>query len=590
MGTNIVLPALDGAPRPLPVAAQTPLQEFEQASALKSQAGQQQIQQQQATALSQQNQMAAMQLKDEQLRRQLAPQFVQKDADGKPTGFDSDGLYNSMLQQGADPLTIQNMRMKQVEFQKSLIGLSDAQSARLEKVHDAMYDAIQSVEGVQNKTYKPAAAAPTIPNASGVPSFMLPNASPSQGGPEQAAPPEPPVGQRPLTPEAQAAYHQQLMQLAQNGVPIGGMRPQIHNEAELEQSKAELGLYKQAQNNAAREATTAEAVNKGKQAAAEAAKAEWIGSDGIFTNIRTGQVIHSGGSPTLQAFQEYVGKGGDPLTFAAHQAQQEAAVTQPYRIQTAMAEGKARQLIQGMGESVYAFTPDGNRTLMSKTEALQTPGVKAMVPVTEKAIGDDILLNNRLTDVNQKINQYEQSLNGIGSTISAKDQSNIAAIMGKQAFRIGAFGTEVPVDRLNAALDKENIKGLSDDAIKTLAAYYNARESLVGYNRVLSGSARGGEKQMELSLDTLPNPGTADARYAKESINQFKQNLQIVGQGIPIIPGVARPEQWQQAHPLNQTQPAANPVGALKIGQPATVRGKQMTVTAVHPDGSFDAK
>jgi hypothetical protein len=120
---------------------------------------------------------------------------------------------------------------------------------------------------------------------------------------------------------------------------------------------------------------------------------------------------------------------------------------------------------------------------------------------------------------------------------------------------VGAFGSEVPVDRLNAALDKENIKGLSDDAVKLLAAYYNARESLVGYNRVLSGSARGGEKQMEVNQDTLPNPGTTDPRYAKESMNQFRQNLKIVGQGLPVIPGIKRPDEWSPAPGTAQQNP-----------------------------------
>jgi hypothetical protein len=88
---------------------------------------------------------------------------------------------------------------------------------------------------------------------------------------------------------------------------------------------------------------------------------------------------------------------------------------------------------------------------------------------------------------------------------------------------------------------------------------------------VLSGSARGGEKQMELSLDTLPNPGTADPRYAKEGMTQFKQNLQIVGQGLPVIPGIKRPDEWQSSAPVTKMYQghtyAQQPDGSWKLSQ-----------------------
>jgi hypothetical protein len=120
------------------------------------------------------------------------------------------------------------------------------------------------------------------------------------------------------------------------------------------------------------------------------------------------------------------------------------------------------------------------------------------------------------------------------------------------------------VDRLNATLQKENIAGLSDDAKKLLVSYYNARESMQGYQRVLSGTGRANEKAMELNLDALPNPATADKSYAAESLSQFRENLGIVGQGIGRIPGIKTPEEIEQGalstqEPKTSTQRQAGP-------------------------------
>ena len=93
MSVGIPLPELD-VTKPSPAPPPDALAEFQRAAALKTAAGQQQIQQQQVQGMSQQNQMQAMQLKDQQTLRDLATtgNYVQKDSDGKITGFDYDRL------------------------------------------------------------------------------------------------------------------------------------------------------------------------------------------------------------------------------------------------------------------------------------------------------------------------------------------------------------------------------------------------------------------------------------------------------------------------------------------------------------------
>lgn len=244
----------------------------------------------------------------------------------------------------------------------------------------------------------------------------------------------------------------------------------------------------------------------------------------------------------LKAAQDAVTKAGEQVG-AIEKDVAVAKQTQPLKIEQARVEGQTRQLIQGMTEPVYAFDPKtGKKSLMSKTDALQA-GIKTMLPVTEKEVSDDTMLNNRLADVHQKIARYEESLK---QSVNSSDQTNMAALLDSQKLRIGAFGTEFPTGRFDAMLQKENLQGLSPAARDQLVAYRNAREALVGYNRVLSGSGKSSDKALELQEQTLPDPSISDKDFSSRAITQFKENLGIVGQGLPTIPGVKSPEEWEQ--------------------------------------------
>lgn len=221
------------------------------------------------------------------------------------------------------------------------------------------------------------------------------------------------------------------------------------------------------------------------------------------------------------------------------------------------------QLIKGIEQPVYAFKPDGSKELMSATQAIQA-GIKTMTPVTGKEVGEDTMLTNRLGDVRQKLARYEQAMQ---KDISAKEKGNLAALLDAQKLRIGAFGTEFPVARFDAAMNAENLKDLSPAARDQLVAYRNMREALVGYNRVLSGSARSGEKQFEVSEQTIPDPSTADRDMASRSFRDFRENLGVVGQGLPRIPGVKSPEEIesQVTNPAT-SQPKKSTSKAAKYG------------------------
>ena len=344
MGQSISLPELE-IPKPAVPPTPDALSQFQRASQLQTQAADQQAIQAQTTGQEQQNQAQALALKDEQLRRSLAPQYVQKDENGKPTGFDYQGLYSAMLAGGADPKTVQGLQMSQAQMQSALIGLSDKQLEHQDNVNDKLYSTLESVRSAWKqsdptlgKTPAPGGAPPQPANASGMPSFALPNAG-APGPPTQVPQQEPLKAVVP--PEAQAAYQQGIVSLAHQGIPIGNLKPVLTSYDDLDQAESGLALHKQQLNDAKEQAATAEAAGKGAQGQAEAEAANWKGNDGIFVNLKTGQVINAGGNPTQQAFQEYIAKGGDPLNFAAEQAQREL----PGKLQLATAEERARQAI-----------------------------------------------------------------------------------------------------------------------------------------------------------------------------------------------------------------------------------------------------
>ena len=238
-----------------------------------------------------------------------------------------------------------------------------------------------------------------------------------------------------------------------------------------------------------------------------------------------------------------------------------SAENSPQAIAGAAAKAKAVDEAKGSNENVYANTPEGQTVLMSKgqAEANNLPYSKVGTP----QIAKDRQLNNRLADVNQKLARYEltlqEPLKTTWNPLKDNDATAIAHILQDDKFKAGLFGLELPVDWLNKISNKEFKGELSPSAQKRLVAYYNAREALVGYQAVLSGSGRSNEKAMQLNLDALPSPIDPD-NYAAESLKQFKENVKIAGQGLPVIPGVKTPAEMER-----EVNPAPDEFGMVPV-------------------------
>lgn len=227
----------------------------------------------------------------------------------------------------------------------------------------------------------------------------------------------------------------------------------------------------------------------------------------------------------------------------------------------------------GRGRTIYggqvgtAFDPQTNEYVQTTPQDAQANGYKQFQKLGAKEQEDNRQLNNRLADVAQKITRYEGMLN---QPLSQDDKDMISGVLSRDDFQLGAHafgaGVEIPIDRLNQYLDAHNVKNMSPQAKQTLLAYENAREAMTGYQRVLSGSGRSSDKNLELNLNTLPSPVMPND-YIKEGIRQFKENVNIAGQGLPRMPGITRAKDiFAAAEPVQVQIPGQSP-GTIPRGK-----------------------
>ena len=105
----------------------------------------------------------------------------------------------------------------------------------------------------------------------------------------------------------------------------------------------------------------------------------------------------------------------------------------------------AGQAQQGR-ELGYAFDPKTQQTVAATQAEANGQGLTAWRKVGENDIRQDTLLNNRLTDVTNKINRYNQTLQ---TALSDSDKGNIAGL--QTDLKLDTSGISVPFDRVNAA-------------------------------------------------------------------------------------------------------------------------------------------
>lgn len=179
-------------------------------------------------------------------------------------------------------------------------------------------------------------------------------------------------------------------------------------------------------------------------------------------------------------------------------------------------------------------------------------------------------LNTRLADVATKITRYEDTMQ---APLSSKDRGLLASALEDDKLKASVFGAEIPVDWMNQLAKSSYINQMSTEGAKRLYAYMNARESIQGYQRVLTGGSRSSDKGLELNLQTVPGP-LIDADKANEGLNQFKENVQLANQGIARMKGIPTAGDILRNNESVQVQiPGHNP-GTIKRGRLAEFQRK----------------
>jgi hypothetical protein len=357
-----------------------------------------------------------------------------------------------------------------------------------------------------------------------------------------------PAEQRPM------AYQQQLMGLKQRGIDISQLPPQYPGDQAFALIGATVKTHTQMVDEALKSSEVAKNTAQAGKDTAESGKIAAEMPGGTMYSPSDNQLYGLSTNPNTkdtpqgrQAAAMLTQKQQEKLQLTGAEAgARMAAENSPQAIAGAVNKKKALDAATGAGEQVYATNQSGQTVLMAKGDAIAAGFGYTRVGAHQ--ISEDRQLNNRLADVRQKIAQYESSFQqplASNGWFSQSDKHLIAQVLGDDKFHLGISHTELPVDWMNKLGRSSLYSSMSPQARQRMIAYFNAREAIQGYQRVLTGSGRSSEKAMELNLDTLPAPIDPES-YAGNALKAFKQNVVVAGQGMPILPGVKTPDEIEQ--------------------------------------------
>lgn len=258
---SIPLPALDIRP---PQQQPGPLQNYIALSNLLGARQQREIQQQQLIGAQQANQLQALQLKDANTLRQLSLQFVTRDKDGTPTGFDSEGFVNAAAQANVSPQTLMGLQNSMVDFKSKMLRLTKDQLATQDALNKGYYERLEGLRALTDPTQRQFAY-------QGALNWAKQNGADTSGFPQQA-----PDNDALSAYETNLGMHAQAIQDAKDVQSTATSKAQQDeaeaNTAKVQKETSQLGQitpaieYEQAQENyraaLARQATFANQLQK----------------------------------------------------------------------------------------------------------------------------------------------------------------------------------------------------------------------------------------------------------------------------------------------------------------------------------------
>lgn len=242
----------------------------------------------------------------------------------------------------------------------------------------------------------------------------------------------------------------------------------------------------------------------------------------------------------------------------------------PVRLST---QGGVRTLTDSQGnplqgksatDTVYATDPKTGQQIFTTRTQAAAQGLQTPMKVTAAEVRKDQSLSNRLADVQRKVGDYASTFD---QPIDSQDKTAIAYLLDNN-IGAGIHGFNLLPQYVQSQLKARGIQALSDAGMKRYILFNQARESLAGYQQILTNSSRSSDKILELQLEQLPPP-LADSQFANMATGQFQQNIDLAGQHIPIFPGSAETQQGIKA----QQMAARAQAGAIQANQDRAQQG-----------------
>jgi hypothetical protein len=197
-------------------------------------------------------------------------------------------------------------------------------------------------------------------------------------------------------------------------------------------------------------------------------------------------------------------------------------------------------LLKGMQSPVYAYDPTAKQTVLTTQAQAQQSGMLSIRGVKETDIRNDTHDTRVLNDVAVKANAVMDASAAMDSWNPAEKQAvaNILSSASKDSnWEVGAFGMRVPTASLNAMLNSDSMHALSPAARNYVIGVLSLRESAMGLQKVLTGSARANESQIAALQATIPGLEIS-GNIVRQKLGAFTQNVDLLRQGIPRMPGI----------------------------------------------------
>lgn len=204
------------------------------------------------------------------------------------------------------------------------------------------------------------------------------------------------------------------------------------------------------------------------------------------------------------------------------------------------------------GGPVYAF--DGKDTVLTTKADATSRNLVAIRPVKQADIAKDQHDIKVLNDIQVKSNNVSNAAKAMDQT--SWSQAGIAA-------SYMAEHTNTTVDNL---IKSKELKNASPQTIAYIIAVNSLRESALGLQKVLTGSARSSESQIKALQSTLPGV-EPNSDIVTKKLAAFDQNIGMLRQGLPTGTGI------------ENTNSGAAPAGggATHIYDPSTGTVKPIT-------------